>query len=538
MVEAVLAIGVVSFSFLGIFALLPVGIQLFHQAEDTSVSAEIAQRIASDAEQEDFNILIGNAVSGNYYALPMRYFDDQGSEVNVVNPMTPSRSELAKILYWVRVRVRSRGIPIPRSIPRPILHRCPPLAMSATIREPVRILQFRLRAIRQESISREWSIPSILSMMPKPARQIFGSKPTPSWSRETDIRTPRTSRMDSRHFTASSSAFSLVEVLVTVAVIVALLIIMVSMTDQAASTWRRTTGKIEEFREARDAFETLTTRISQATLNTYWDYNSTTLPTAYERRSELRFISGPVSGYLGDGPNGTRVTHCVFFHALFGSVDGTQGAIGANSAYHGLEGLLNVWGYFVELNSDDAFRPGFLNTAPNALPPKYRFRLMEFRQSSEQLATYNHTSGLDPNSSVKAAAIGYQGTDWYKAAANGSSAPCRVVAENIVSLIIVPRLSKADEQALPAGLGSSNPDYSPLAPNYAYDSSLTMNPGQPGPSALTNPKCQLPPVLQVTLVAIDEVSAARLNLTATSTDLFNVSNKFSSTARLHRGSGR
>jgi len=78
--------------------------QEFHQAVDTSVSAEIVQRIAADVEQTDFKALIGNAASGNYYALPMRYYDDQGTEISVANPLQPSSSELARILYWVRVR--------------------------------------------------------------------------------------------------------------------------------------------------------------------------------------------------------------------------------------------------------------------------------------------------------------------------------------------------------------------------------------------------------------------------------------------------
>jgi uncharacterized protein (TIGR02599 family) len=347
-----------------------------------------------------------------------------------------------------------------------------------------------------------------------------------------DIESRRSCTMCFQRASSFVTAFSLVEVLVTVAVIVALLIVVVSMTEQTGSVWRRTTGKIEEFRDARNAFETLTTRLSQATLNTYWDYDSSTLPKAYVRKSELRFISGPASSYLGDGPNGTRVTHCVFFHALFGSIDETQGVAAANSAYRGLEGLLNVWGYYVELNSDGPLRPSFLAGTPNSPPARYRFRLMEFRQSSDQMVTYNRTSGMDPTVAYgRSAAIGYQGTDWFRPAANATNGPCRVVAENIVALLIVPRLSKADEQALPAGLRSTNPDYSPLSPNYAYDSSLTMNPGQSGASPFTNPKCQLPPVLQVTLVAIDEASATRLNLTASSTDLFNVSNKFSDTAR-------
>jgi len=115
LVEVALAIGIVTFSFLSVFALLPVGTQLFHQAMNTSVSVEFVRRIASDAEQTDFNTLIVNSVSGTYYALRMRYFDDQSSEVNVITSIAPSSSELAKIIYWVRVRSSLPGPPDPAS---------------------------------------------------------------------------------------------------------------------------------------------------------------------------------------------------------------------------------------------------------------------------------------------------------------------------------------------------------------------------------------------------------------------------------------
>lgn len=323
------------------------------------------------------------------------------------------------------------------------------------------------------------------------------------------------------------AAFTIVEMLVAVAIIAGLSVILLSVVNQTGAIWRWTSSRTEQFRESRDAFESLTMRVSQATLNTYWDYNSTTMPTAYERRSELRFVSGPASRYLGDGASGTRVTHCLFFHAPFGTVDTAQGAI---TGISGLENLLNVWGYYVEFGDDSAIRPGFLSTGATKWPPKYRFRLMEFRQSSEQMATYRYTSGLNPRDVSKAAAIGYQGSDWYKLAANQTNPPCRVMANNIVALIITPRLSAQDEQNLPATLQSSSADFSPLAPSYCYDSSLTQNPGQPFANPATNPKSQLPPVLQITLVAIDEASADRVNLTAASSDIFGLSGKFSSTA--------
>jgi uncharacterized protein (TIGR02599 family) len=49
-----------------------------------------------------------------------------------------------------------------------------------------------------------------------------------------------------------------------------------------------------------------------------------------------------------------------------------------------------------------------------------------------------------------------------------------------------------------------------------------------------NPKAQLPPVLQVTMVAIDETSALRLNLSAKQPDPFGLKKKFQNTADYSR----
>ena len=318
------------------------------------------------------------------------------------------------------------------------------------------------------------------------------------------------------------TGFTLVEVLLSTAIISLLLLVLVSVTSQTSATWRYTRGKVEQFRESRAAFETITSKVSQATLNTYWDYGYDTagLPTRYERRSELRFISGPAKDLLGTGTSGTRVSHAVFFHAPLGFVDGS------NPQYHGLASLLNVWGYYVELNSDKNFRPAFLNSAPVKPPERFRFRLMEFMLPSEQLGTYRYTSGISGKAPVAAT---YQGREWFKSAVNGSPNASRPVAENIVALIITPRLSKRDEQEIKGS--AIEIDSSPLAPKYTYDSALTLNDGQSGGDPRINPKNQLPPVLQITMVAIDETSAARLNLTASSGDIFKFTDKFASTSK-------
>ena len=331
-----------------------------------------------------------------------------------------------------------------------------------------------------------------------------------------------------------SHGFTLIELMLSTAIISLIMLILVSVTTQTSATWRYTTGKIEQFRESRAAFESITTKISQATLNTYWDYgyDSAGLPTRYERRSELRFNSGSADALIGSigpvdgsGEKGTRVTHAVFFHAPIGIVGS------ANPQYHGLESLLNVWGYYVELNSDSNFRPPFLNNAASPAPLRYRFRLMEFMQPSENLSTYSYTSGVLGGKPV---ATTYQGTEWFKNAVNAtpsntSPSPSRPVAENIIALIITPRLSKRDEQEVKGG--ASEIDSSPLAPKYSYDSSLTKNDGQAGTDPRINPKNQLPPVLQITMVAIDETSAARLNLGTATGDIFKLKGKFADTTK-------
>lgn len=312
-------------------------------------------------------------------------------------------------------------------------------------------------------------------------------------------------------------AFTLVELLVSCLVISLLCLILAQMTDQTAKTWRYTTSKSEEFREARAAFETMTTRISQATLNTYWDYNSSISPTRYERRSELRFISGNAvapSNLLGDNGAAKRVTHCIFFHAPLGVVDDTQ-ARSADTQIHGLESLLNVWGYFVELNNDADLRPTILPANSATVPLRVRFRLMEMMAPAEKMQTYQYTSGMGTASQPKGKT--YTGKQWYQAIVNSAQPNTHVLAENIVALILHPELSAQDRAALARATGSTGAE---LAKDYLYDTTRT------NANSDLDTKDQLPPVMRVTMVAIDETSALRLNLTTASDNIFGVEGKF------------
>lgn len=117
--EVVLSLGVVSFAFVGIFSLLPAGMGIFRQAMDVSIGTQIAQRIVSEVEQSDFDALVpedGNVIDGvnlggvenQFYALPLRYFDDQGTELGVASNNsgipTLTATEMQRVTYTARIR--------------------------------------------------------------------------------------------------------------------------------------------------------------------------------------------------------------------------------------------------------------------------------------------------------------------------------------------------------------------------------------------------------------------------------------------------
>lgn len=281
-------------------------------------------------------------------------------------------------------------------------------------------------------------------------------------------------------------AFSLVEVLVAFALLALLMLLLVSITDVTRKTWTSTSGKIEQFRAAREAFQALTRRLSDATLNTYWDYERTNdTPVRYIRQSELRFLCGPGIAASSEAP--PRPGHSVFFQAPLGYTEA--------SGYAPLKSLLNTWGYFLEFSDDSQLRPPFITS--QIVPLRYRFRLMEMMEPSEELALYKFTSGKDGSGSARTS--GYTDTNWFTEPLAKRSVPKRALAENIVALVFLPRFAEGEKRASGALFAAHE-----LAPKYRYDS--TESKADPE----LNPKNQLPPIIQVTMVAVDEASYNRL----------------------------
>lgn len=105
LVEVTLAIGVVSFGFIGLLGLLPAGMTTFRSSMNTSIGSQIAQRVIDEARQTDFDQLVEGTAAGSIRELaPVRYFDDEGNEVE--------EAEAGRSLYHVRRVVRT-ATPLP-----------------------------------------------------------------------------------------------------------------------------------------------------------------------------------------------------------------------------------------------------------------------------------------------------------------------------------------------------------------------------------------------------------------------------------------
>jgi uncharacterized protein (TIGR02599 family) len=324
-------------------------------------------------------------------------------------------------------------------------------------------------------------------------------------------------------------AFTLVELMAATAVFIGLMLLLVTATNQTGEIWRRSSSKIEQFQQARRGFEAMTRRISQATLNTYWDYHypltngkpdRSKVPDGYIRQSELRIRSGQASTLLVSISDGVpRPTHAIFFQAPIGFVDDAEHSgtsltpVQSSQTHKPLNNLLNTWGYYLEVNDDTTLLPRFLQ---NVVPGRTRSRLMEMMEPSETIKIDNPTS--DPSNSTSTVPLdpnwdnpAYLG--WFTGAVQRKT-PVRVLAENVLALVILPRLTPQDEAAR---LIATPPKTDVLCPLYDYDSkrlsnskSGIANPTQAGTDPELNPKNQLPPVITVAMVAIDETTAQRM----------------------------
>ncbi|MEI6337621.1 MAG: prepilin-type N-terminal cleavage/methylation domain-containing protein [Verrucomicrobiota bacterium] len=322
---------------------------------------------------------------------------------------------------------------------------------------------------------------------------------------QTPIKSKCTGNWDSRQTRICRiGGFTLVELLVAMAILSLMTVLMLSVVTSAQNLWKQNASRTEQFREARRAFERINERLAQATLNVYWDYvdasgnprsatgfsytSGTFVPKSYFRLSELRYIqTGGTNiaslqqyltsdSYPNTGPRGgTLKGGAIFFQAPIGQSTNT----GRNS-------LLNTVGFFIEQGSDLSMQPTPVNPTQDPAKAKIRFRVYEMLEPSENLTIYSLTSG----------SANYQGSLWFtKPVAN--TAYSHRLADNIVALLF-------------------RADYTDKSGNSVNSYGYTSAPKRPLASLNLNPLSQpieennLPPNIHVTMIAVDEISGRRI----------------------------
>lgn len=279
-----------------------------------------------------------------------------------------------------------------------------------------------------------------------------------------------------------NEGFSLIEMMVAMVILSVLMLMLTVLLDQVQKSWRYAESRISQFREARVAFDLMTKNIGQASLNTYWnlkDEDKDGLFDGYFRTSELHFLTLEADE-IGSSADQRPIGQGIFF----------QAPLGFSGQYRNLNNLFNGRGYFVAFGSDKKFKPSFVDSAD-----RFRFRLMEFRPPAEANQIF------EDGRTEREAGEPQEFTSWYKQALSGVGvgdfeSHLNPIAENVLTLIVSPR------ESLEESATSRKDTFSRIAPAYSFDS----NNSDEDFSAFSQ---QIPPLVRVTMVAIDEAAAVR-----------------------------
>lgn len=288
----------------------------------------------------------------------------------------------------------------------------------------------------------------------------------------------------------SPQAFTLVELLLSISILSVVLLVTTSMLSTSMNQLRLAESRFGQFQEAQAAFESITKRLTSCEINPYYDYRYPTkgngvsdtdaVPVGYDLESDLHFVSGPSTiGSHALLATGDHPGHSIFFFGTYGKTD--------NTSWKEMSNLVNSWGYYIEFGNDSSSRASFLNSS-SLLPQRYRFRLKELQIPSENVLTYKNR--LSAATSVE------QLYDWFRtpiAAGKGET-----IAENMIALIVMPLRSDSVLKV--------SPD---IAEEYYYDTRAYQVSNQSA-AAKSRTRHRLPPLVQFTLVALDETSAQRL----------------------------
>ena len=285
-----------------------------------------------------------------------------------------------------------------------------------------------------------------------------------------------------QHSSRQRKGFTLIEVMVSMVILSMILMVVTSVIGAAQRTWKSATSRLTQFREARVAFDTVTRNLQQAMIKSYVDYpqreSPFQAPEGIVPRAELGIRFDQASSIVSGGGSSTDLPgHAVIFQAPLGQT------LDAQSIYRPLKNLLCTRGYFVQYGTDASFLPSELY-AQNRLRERYRYRLVEYQPPTEFNAVY---------------ANGAKG-DWTTISMGTGSQYLRIVASNIVAMVLAPSFSQAE-------VGNGNATLGRRVQDAMYD----YNSYTAGSFGGRSTRYRMPASVQVVMVAMDEESAARLS---------------------------
>lgn len=287
---------------------------------------------------------------------------------------------------------------------------------------------------------------------------------------------------------------TLLEILLAMAILGIVLLAIAATMSSMQNLWMKVRGKVDQYRNSRQAIDTMASRIASATLASRWepDPEATASDDKFVRASDLHFVCGPADEVLSSG---TYSGSAIFFQAPFGerSVDSSI------DDYSALHQAMCAWGYFVEFGTDAPERPRFLHGHQDLAPEKLRFRLMEFREPAHELPIFQEDNSGKDKPVLADASTQTKLYDWFRKplqANNNRDRHVSMIAENIIAMLLT--VIDPDETSQTLLSGSDG----------VYDSRRFQ--WQPKRALAESMRHRLPPVMQLTVIATSEDAWARM----------------------------
>ena len=283
------------------------------------------------------------------------------------------------------------------------------------------------------------------------------------------------------------SAFSLVEVLVSMVILSMILLVITSVIGQTQRTWKTATATLSQFREARVAFETVAREMRQATMKTYFDYTGFGAfvgapPTDITKEAEGGMVVDQANVIVSGGSAAELPGSAVIFQVPAGA------ASAQDETWMPLQFALCKRAYFVRFSDDAGYLPSGL---VSRLPLRHRYRLVEYSPPTD----FND---------IYATGAGATGPPWTRVLRSTAEndGHLRIVADNIVAMIVAVSPRQGAMGGERTNLAQARNPF--LVYKFSTFIDNVVSGRQIGQS--------MPAMARLIMVAVDEESAVRMSL--------------------------